>query len=428
MASPVNSQDFDQDSVDVGCGWASAGSEQLGGTVEISLDPELLNTLHRRSRRRLRDIQASCQALLKLDHARSSLRVSGSEEAIRSVRRHLENLSGPCKPLAPAVWAELMRTRTLCYSSRATIAKMQNQSGCRIHIERGKQEVRLFGPKEGIVVAVRLLDEFAETCGEEVVSVGSPTSALSSVKLQALAHAFGITLRVEDQDVVVLGIKASVAEACKELRRYVSDPEGYSVESLPEAPESDSEEHAAQEARLARAKDGSSGAGAVAPARMGVVTKLKPPDEQPAAPRASGKRNVPAVQDCQGKTCPCCGAGRFCSGCGVQVWQVNVLNFCTPAQGMLTAGMTMQPNGEMTAQAMGGAEHFEHESQMPFSWGPVQQPQMMFCADPKTAGKTPMTGLVPVQFPGQMGTQPGQMGMMQAYMVPAGIVPAWCGL
>jgi len=30
-----------------------------------------------------------------------------------------------------------------------------------------------------------------------------------------------------------------------------------------------------------------------------------------------------------------------------------------------------------------------------------------------------------------MGTQPGQMGqmgMMQAYMVPAGIVPAWCGL
>jgi hypothetical protein len=356
----------------------------------------------------------------------------------------LENLSGPCKPLAPAVWAELMRTRTLCHSSRATIAHMQNQSGCRIHIERGKQEVRLFGPQEGIAVAIRLLDEFAETCGEEVVSVGSPTSALSSVKLQALAHAFGITLRVEDQDVVVLGVKASVAEACKELQRYVSDPEGYSIESLPKAPESDSEEHAAEEAQLVRMKEGSSGAGVVAPARMGVVTKPKPPVEQPPAPRANGKRNAPAVQNGQGRTCNSCGAARFCSGCGAQVWQVNVLNFCTPAQGMLAAGMPMQPSGEMSAQAMGGAmagmtmpsdqpESFEGQ----FSWGPMQHPQMMFCANPKAAVKTPTAGLVPVQFPamqaspgGAVGgaTQPGQMGMMQAYMVPAGIVPAWCGL
>jgi len=445
--TPVNSQDFDQDSVDVGGGWASTGSEPSGGTVEISLDPELLNTLYRRSRRRLRDIQASCQALLKLDRARSSLRVSGSEEAVRSVRRHLENLSGPCKPLAPAVWAELMRTRTLRYSSRATIAHMQNQSGCRIHIERGRQEVRLFGPKEGIAVAVRLLDEFAETCGEEVVSVGSPTSALSSAKLQALAHAFGITLRVEDQDVVVLGIKAAVADACQELRRYVSDPEGYSIESLPKAPESDTEEHAAEEARLARVKDGSGGAGVVAPARMGVVTKPRPLAEQaPAAPKASSRRSAP-VQNCQGRACPTCGAGRFCSGCGVQVWQVNILNFCTPAQGMMAAGMPMQPSGEMAVQAMAGmtmpsdqSESFEHESQMQFSWGPVQHqhPQVMFCASPKTAGKAQTAGLVPVQFPAMQqaspggaaggATQPGQMGMMQAYMVPAGMVPAWCGL
>jgi len=473
MASSVNSQDFDQDSVDVGGGWISAGSEQPtqsslpaaypeqpaqrglwasagrragteqpGGTVEISLDQELLNTLYRRSRRRLRDIQASCQALLKLDRARSSLSVSGSEEAIQSVRRHLENLSGPCKPLAPAAWAELMRTRTLRYSSRAAIAHIQNQSGCRVHLERGKQEARLFGPKEGIAVANRLLDEFAETCGEEVVSVGSPTSALSSVKLQAIAHAFGITLRVEDQDVVVLGIKASVADASRELHRYVSDPEGYSVESLPKAPETDSEEHAAEEAWLAGAKDGSSGAGVLAPARTGVVTKPQPPAAQPTAPRASSKRGAPAVQSCHEQACPSCGAGRFCPGCGTQVWQVNVLNFVQPAQGM---GMPMQPGGEMLAHAMGGTmagatmppgqpESFERESQVLFSWGPMQHSQMMFCTDARAAS----TGLVPVQFPamqqaspsGAVGgaTQPGQMGMMQAYMVPAGITPAWCEL
>jgi len=436
--TPVNSQDFDQDSVDVGGGWASTGSEPSGGTVEISLDPELLNTLYRRSRRRLRDIQASCQALLKLDRARSSLRVSGSEEAVRSVRRHLENLSGPCKPLAPAVWAELMRTRTLRYSSRATIAHMQNQSGCRIHIERGRQEVRLFGPKEGIAVAVRLLDEFAETCGEEVVSVGSQISALSSDKLQALAHAFGITLRLEDQDVVVLGIRASVVEASRELRRYVSDPEGYSVESLPKAPESDGEEHAAEEAWLARARNDPGGAGMAAPAQMGVVTRLKPPAVQPTAPRASSKRNAPVAQTSHGRACASCGAGCFCSGCGVQVWQVNVVNFVQLAQGMLVAGMPMQPSGEMLAPAMGGAmagvimppdqpESFEHEHQVLF-----QQPQMMCCAGAKN---TPTAGLVPVQFSapqaspgGEVGgaAQPAQMGMMQGYMVPAGMIPAWC--
>mmetsp|Transcript_57581 Transcript_57581/g.153862 ORF Transcript_57581/g.153862 Transcript_57581/m.153862 type:complete len:426 (-) Transcript_57581:1100-2377(-) len=411
--TPVNSQDFDQDSVDVGGGWASTGSEPSGGTVEISLDPELLNTLYRRSRRRLRDIQASCQALLKLDRARSSLRVSGSEEAVRSVRRHLENLSGPCKPLAPAVWAELMRTRTLRYSSRATIAHMQNQSGCRIHIERGRQEVRLFGPKEGIAVAVRLLDEFAETCGEEVVSVGSPTSALSSAKLQALAHAFGITLRVEDQDVVVLGIKAAVADACQELRRYVSDPEGYSVESLPKAPESDGEEHAAEEAWLARARNDPGGAGMAAPAQMGVVTRLKPPAVQPTAPRASSKRDAPAVQTCQRHICPTCGSGRFCAGCGVQIWQVSFLNFMQPAQGMVAAGMPVQPSCEVPARAVAGMampfeqrKSSEQDSQMQFSWVPVQQPQM-FCASPGGA-----------QAQGQMGI---------ACMVPAGVVPAWCG-
>jgi len=107
--------------------------------------------------------------------------------------------------------------------------------------------------------------------------------------------------------------------------------------------------------------------------------------------------------------------------------------------------MPMQPGGEMLAQATGGAvagvtmppgqpENFERENQVLYSWGPMQHSQMMFCTDARGAS----TGLVPVQFSamqqaspgGAVGgaTQPGQMGMMQAYMVPAGITPAWCEL
>jgi hypothetical protein len=177
---------------------------------------------------------------------------------------------------------------------------------------------------------------------------------------------------------------------------------------------------------------------------MGAVTKLKPPAEQPTAPRASSKRNAPVVQNCHGRTCSSCGAGRFCSGCGAQVWQVNVLNFLQPAQGMLAAGMPAQPSDPMPAQAMGGAmagvtmpfdqsKISEHENQLQFAWVPMQPPQM-FCASPTAACKSPAAGMVPVQF-SAMPASPGgavggaqQPGQMVACMVPAGgIIPAWCG-
>ncbi|CAK0832295.1 unnamed protein product, partial [Prorocentrum cordatum] len=97
---------------------------------------------------------------------------------------------------------------------------------------------------EGIATADQLLDEFAETCCEEVVYSTVPTAALCFDTLQSFAYAFRVTLRVEDQSVVALGIRASVAEACQELRRYVSDPGSYSADRLPEPPESEREEQA----------------------------------------------------------------------------------------------------------------------------------------------------------------------------------------
>merc|ERR1719287_218482 len=94
-------------------------------TVEIALDPELLATFCRRSRRRLRDVQASCQASVKLDRARGVLRVTGPESSIDAVRKQLAGLTGPRRDVTQAVWAELMRTRKMCNSLEATVARFQ---------------------------------------------------------------------------------------------------------------------------------------------------------------------------------------------------------------------------------------------------------------------------------------------------------------
>lgn len=430
-------------------------------TVEIALDADLLNTLYRRSRRRLRDIQSACQALLKLDRARSTLRISGSQESIQAVQRQLENLSGPCKSLAAAVWAELMRTRTLRYSSQAIIAHMQNKSGCRIHIERSRQEVRLFGPKEGIGMADKLLDEFAETCCEEAVSVANPTTALSSPTLQALAHAFGVTFRVEDRQIVVLGVISSVSAACAELRRYVADPANYSVENLPKASESEAEEAAAEEMRGRASEPCVGGAAPPGPLRMGVVTQPKPATNKQVSQQCG--QGSACQQQGFARSCPTCGSGRFCSSCGVLVWQVPFISFpgqsdqgmmqaMVPAGGMMVAstgyevGTPMGMNGGMGYSPSAPMDDHQQEpdqqQQQQMQAGGIQhwQPQVMYF-DPKSCDKMqPAAGqFVPIrQFQampnspsGSSQTQPGQMGtppMMQAYMVPTGMIPAWCGL
>jgi len=203
-------------------------------TVEIHLDAELLSTFCRRGRRRLREIQNSSKATLKLDRTRSLLQVSGSESAIAEVRRQLECLDGPRKPIAAALWAELMRTRTVQDVSIAAIECIQQHSGCRVHIERSKHEVRLFGPKQSVAVASRLLDELGQMCSERAVTVQDVTSLASEV-LHQIAHACSVTLRVDQECIFVLGLMSAVNAATADLNRYISNPQNFQLVNKPEA-------------------------------------------------------------------------------------------------------------------------------------------------------------------------------------------------
>merc|ERR1719310_394387 len=119
-------------------------------------------------------MQASTNASLKLDRARGVLQVKGDLESIDEVRNQLQRLTGPFVGVTAAVWAELMRTRTNLNTSEAAVAQIQQESGCRIHIERSAQQIRLFGPQDVTVSAQHLLEILDDMCGEESVMMECP--------------------------------------------------------------------------------------------------------------------------------------------------------------------------------------------------------------------------------------------------------------
>lgn len=410
-----------------GAAAGQAGAAGLG--VAIQLDPELLNMLYRRSRRRLRDIRAMCHAGLKLDRVRSTLHVTGTPEAIEAVRSQLEHLGGPVKSLSAAVWMELLRTRTLTSGPQATIVRMQEASGCRIHIERGRQEVRLFGPKDQVVVAAELLDKFAESCVDEAVPVADPT-VFPAMVLQAIAHAFSVTLRVEDKEIRALGIRESVAKAVGELQKYLRGPESYDVGSLPQAPqceeelpEQDTADRATVAAPAPRAAQG-------VPQRPPAAAQHNSKNKRGAAGRGDDAQKAQggSGQTCAGGCCSCCGAARFCTGCGAPVWQ------WTPSQMM----MQPWPMGGYPQQGVPYQHDAEGKSRAgvgPQKWAATQS-SYMFPMDPKASGDGHACA-VPVQSPQRLDSKVDGSGqaagahmqpMMQAYMLPANMIPAWCGL
>lgn len=386
--------------------WQSPHPLPLGcpAVVDILLDGELLAALCRRSRRRLRDLQANCQAAVRLDRARSVLRVCGHEDALRAVRQQLAGLSGPRRTVPSAVWAELMRTRTMLSGPHAHVSRLQERSGCRVHIERSRREVHLFGAGAGVAVADELLQELVGRCCEEDVDVDDPAS-LSAHALQVLAYACDVTFRIEGPGIVVMGLKPEVARGAAELRKYLADPPGH---PLPEVPP--------------EALQGPQGvppsAAEQRPAARGPGPRRRPPPEDAAHP--SGPSHAGRACD---STCPTCGAGRFCTFCGSLVWVVGAPSspvlWQTPGQqppSMPGSPANAAPGGGPcgTVQAWLPQVHLAHYG------GVLQQTQQ----HQQQLGATQMqqASLVPVCLPSTAlpsGTAPGHTGLsvVQAYMV-----------
>jgi hypothetical protein len=249
-------------------------------TASIVLEPEVMNSLYRRGRRRLKDIQATCQVTAQLDKLHGLLRLSGPESGVNTAKRLIAGLGGPRVAVKTAVWTELLRTRTLQEGTQAIVVQIQNESGCRIHIERSRHEVRLFGDAQAVAIAERLLQQLDQDCGEAMVPLKADSSIAPA--LQSLAHSCGVTLRLDENHVAVFGMKEAVSKAVKELDRCLTDPQAL---AMFQPVQQIAEEPAEAQVRLNTPSNTESDCDA----------------DSNAAPRTA---------------CPTCGACPFCTSCG----------------------------------------------------------------------------------------------------------------
>mmetsp|Transcript_7883 Transcript_7883/g.18429 ORF Transcript_7883/g.18429 Transcript_7883/m.18429 type:complete len:404 (+) Transcript_7883:71-1282(+) len=202
----------------------SDATEEVGKiAVNIKISPNIEVSLCRRGRRRFRELQVNNpDAKIRFDRRRKILRVVGTDAVIEVVRRQLESLGGLHKPVPYPVWCELMRTRTEEDASRSLLLHLQEQSGCRIHIERALQEVRIFGPDENSALAEKLVEELCEMCVEEKVAVKDSTCPSPST-LQCISETCEVTIKAHRGHLMVYGRRQAVADAVEELQHEYVD-------------------------------------------------------------------------------------------------------------------------------------------------------------------------------------------------------------
>jgi len=373
-------------------------------------------------------MKSATQAELKLDRFRSVLQVTGSASCIADVRKQLETVSGPCLIVSEAVWAELMRTRTNDDSSRAAVAKIQEESGCRIHIERSAKQVRLFGRKDQIVVGQELLAKLDGMCVEEVVDMKC-AQYLDLEMLRTFAHEFGVTLQVEEARIIVCGVKGAVMEAATELHDHGSDQQNFKL-SYEDTKPADAALSAIELAMSQLQSDATGPEDKTQDAMSsGTSTKdtLTPLAEAACPTQASEKqkhgtvltKTSPSVQQKeegagpggQFNACPTCGdCGKFCTQCGQPSLKLQqkspprgACQTCGAANFCIYCGAPTQKNKNNNAAAQ---QHVSSES--------THQDCNVHQGGAYNASSfMPMPGMMAMPMPGMMAVpMPGMMNMM----------------
>jgi len=393
-------------SIQRGMGYRGYANVTAVTTEEIPLDEDLLGSFCRRGRRRLRELQEATQTIVRLDRARGCLSVTGTQSCISVVKRHLASLGGPRRDVGAPVWAELMRTRTV-QRDEAALARIQAESGCRVHIERQQREVRLFGPVDSVALAESRLKELEEECGEDVVleSLDTETDLETlQASLEPLAMDYNVTLCIDKSlGLRVFGLKAGVKAASAELNELLEPTQGFS--GLEDRLRSRSIRNSESE-------------------RIGVVLTQMPPERahsQNAAHSANSAQALAASKSQgpgdpnqslhshsnhsslhveqlmgsrRGVRCPTCGCGRFCGVCGSEIWQLGVLA-PAPVQVQSMAGLSGFKNDDTPGTPDPYESHpyeYDMQGQMPV----MEAQPMMPMYSVSQCGAAPYMMLVPM--------------------------------
>jgi len=267
--------------------------------------------------------------------------------------------------------------------SQVSVARVQEESGCRLHIERASNEVRIFGPKSDILVADRIIKELSLLCAEEHV-LFEDLSLLNSPVLESLAHACNVTFRIHDRGISVLGLKPAVIKAAQEVRLFNSAPQSYKITERPlkklpppAVPQSTVQQLQPDKAQL-----------------------LASPYEDGVRDHSAAKP-LPLGQDCGTRhdgVCPTCHSTPYCTQCGAVVW-------CTmppPVNSNLARGFN-QNQACYQPQSSAMPYQFVLMRPMEVSQGSDAPQRNMGCMIP--------TGMMPMCMPMMPNAQGGCMDM-----------------
>jgi hypothetical protein len=225
----------------------------------------------------------------------------------------------------------MMRTRLLDEGG-GILSQIQDESGCRIHIERKLHEVRLFGLPEQRSAANKLLDSFAREVKEANVEVS--TAAMIEESLQSIASSCGVTFLTRNDGLVVLGLIRNVDKAIQEIEQNRRPKSGFEVnaETRQTYRPSYSQPMVSPCATAATTQYVREASGRNTPA----VKQSAHTQHSPTAHGAHG-----SVQE--NSACPTCGCGKFCTSCGAQIsaWQYTPM--VMPQQGYFPANAMLIP-------------------------------------------------------------------------------------
>lgn len=308
--------------------------------VVLTLNKEMISSYCRRGpQRRFQEIQQNYNVTVNLDRKRGVLSITGDEAGHAIVRRQLICMSGKTRAVSAALWMELMRVRTLASGRQALMAQIQEESGCRVHIERTRKEVRLFGDVAAIAEADRMLKELAEQCVEEAVEL-KDASSLSTEVLEDFAVALEVSLCLEDDRIKVCGLREAVAKAMPQMEAMVQDSSGQvPIVQPPLRADLDETAPLAKSGTTTTSREGDHMSGGSTPRLRlegsGMVLGTRPPG----SPSGSGQVGGPDQ--------------RVCTSCGREYLFGAGVNFCTKCGAPVPREMCHSPQGlaQMTQQA-----------------------------------------------------------------------------
>jgi len=218
-----------------------------------------------------------------------------------------------------------------------------------VHIERTTEEVRLYGCEKNLKMADKLLKELAEETDIQVVQ-----GMVSPELLEQIALSMGVTLRVRDIHIEVLGRKDAIQSASTELEKLLQKA-GFCEKAL----ETETQSIQSQ-------------------------STTPSPQGPKIAEMGQNLQNIHSQTQPVENRCHTCHCGRFCGTCGAQIWQtIPVFNMAPmPAVStmntMNTLGMAVTGYGMGTEMSGLSKEDDSPAAQTPYPAEECGHPTMMF--------------------------------------------------